>query len=90
MHWRGHHEAEPSALTCRWAAPAVPSDRRMLVECVRRHCYCREEKYYSFDDPRGFAHHIEGKENAPDLLRMLLILAVGERHDLAVEQHLGS
>jgi hypothetical protein len=69
MRWRGEDEADPSALTCRWAAPAVPSDRRMLVDCVRRYCYCREEKYYALDDPRDFAYRIEVKENAPNLLR---------------------
>ena len=68
MRSRGDLEADPSALTCRWAALAVPSDRRMLVDCVRQYCYCREKKYYPFDDPRDFAYRIEVKENAPDLL----------------------
>jgi DNA repair photolyase len=35
-------------------------------------CYCREKKYYPFDDPRDFAYRIEVKENAPDLLRRAL------------------
>nr|NIV32902.1 hypothetical protein [Anaerolineae bacterium] len=32
-------------------------------------CYCREEKYYPYEDPRDFAYRIQPKENAPDLLR---------------------
>jgi DNA repair photolyase len=35
-------------------------------------CYCREEKYYPYDDPRDFAYRIQPKENAPDLLRRAL------------------
>ena len=35
-------------------------------------CYCREEKYYPYDDPQDFAYRIEVKENAPDLLRRAL------------------
>jgi DNA repair photolyase len=32
-------------------------------------CYCREEKYYPYEDPRDFACRVQVKENAPDLLR---------------------
>jgi DNA repair photolyase len=35
-------------------------------------CYCREEKYYPYDDPRDFAYVIQVKENAPELLRRAL------------------
>jgi len=35
-------------------------------------CYCREEKYYPYDDPRDFAYRILVKENAPELLRRAL------------------
>lgn len=35
-------------------------------------CYCREEKYYPYDDPRDFAYRIQVKENAPELLRRAL------------------
>ncbi len=35
-------------------------------------CYCREEKYYPYDDPRDFAYRIQPKENAPELLRRAL------------------
>jgi DNA repair photolyase len=35
-------------------------------------CYCREQKFYPFEDPRDFAYRIEVKENAPDLLRRAL------------------
>ena len=38
-------------------------------------CYCREEKYYPFDDPADFAFRIQPKENAPDLLRRALARA---------------
>jgi hypothetical protein len=72
MRLRGDHEADPSALTCRWAAPAVPSDRCRFVDCVRQYCYCREKKFYPFEDPRDFAYRIEVKENAPDLLHRAL------------------
>jgi hypothetical protein len=72
MRSRGDHEADPFALTCRWAAPAEPSDRRMLVDCVRRYCYCRERKYCPFDDVADFGYVIQVKENAPDLLRRAL------------------
>jgi hypothetical protein len=46
----------------------------MLVDCVRRYCYCREEKYYPFDDADlavrdDFAYRIEVKEKASNLLR---------------------
>jgi DNA repair photolyase len=32
-------------------------------------CYCREKKYYPYEDVQDFAYRIEVKENAPDLLR---------------------
>ena len=35
-------------------------------------CYCREQKYYPYDDPHDFAHRIQAKENAPNLLRRAL------------------
>ena len=35
-------------------------------------CYCREEKYYPYEDPRDFAYRIQVKENAPELLRRAL------------------
>jgi len=35
-------------------------------------CYCREQKYYPYDDPRDFAYRIQVKENAPELLRRAL------------------
>jgi len=38
-------------------------------------CYCREQKYAPYDDPRDFAHVIKVKENAADLLRKALTRA---------------
>jgi DNA repair photolyase len=35
-------------------------------------CYCREEKYYPYDDVRDFAYRIQPKENAPELLHRAL------------------
>jgi DNA repair photolyase len=35
-------------------------------------CYCREEKYYPYDDVHDFAYRIQLKENAPELLRRAL------------------
>jgi DNA repair photolyase len=35
-------------------------------------CYCREKKYYPYDDVRDFAYRIQPKENAPELLRRAL------------------
>ena len=35
-------------------------------------CYCREQKYSPYDDPRDFAYLIKVKENAPELLRRAL------------------
>jgi DNA repair photolyase len=35
-------------------------------------CYCREEKYSPYDDPRDFSRVIKVKENAPQLLRRAL------------------
>jgi DNA repair photolyase len=35
-------------------------------------CYCREEKYYPYEDVNDFAYVIKVKENAPDLLRRAL------------------
>jgi hypothetical protein len=51
---------------------ALPSKRRGFAGCVRQYCYCREKKYYPYEDPKGFAYHIEVKENAPDLPRQAL------------------
>ena len=55
-----------------WAWPTVPSDRRILVYCVRQYCYCRETRYCPHDDPNDFDHVIHVKENAPDPLRKAL------------------
>ena len=35
-------------------------------------CYCREKKYYPYDNPQDFAYRIQVKENAPELLRRRL------------------
>ena len=35
-------------------------------------CYCRERKYYPFDDVTDFAHVVKVKQNAPVLLRRAL------------------
>jgi len=35
-------------------------------------CYCREKKYYPFEDVHDFAYQIHVKENAPELLRQAL------------------
>jgi DNA repair photolyase len=35
-------------------------------------CYCREQKYYPYDDVDDFAHVIKVKQNAPRLLRQAL------------------
>ncbi len=35
-------------------------------------CYCREKKYYPYEDPADFAYRIQVKENAPELLRRAL------------------
>ena len=35
-------------------------------------CYCREEKYYPYEDVNDFAYVIKAKENAPALLRRAL------------------
>ncbi|MGD8466306.1 MAG: hypothetical protein PVI09_20810 [Anaerolineae bacterium] len=35
-------------------------------------CYCREKKYYPYEDVQDFAYRIQIKENAPDLLRRAL------------------
>lgn len=47
--------------------------RRSFSGCVHQYCYCREKKYYLFEDPRDFVYRIEMKENAPRLLRQALI-----------------
>jgi DNA repair photolyase len=56
-------------------------------------CYCREEKYYPFEDPRDFAYRIEIKENAPELLRRALIRSpvdvIGTGDYQAVEKKFG-
>jgi DNA repair photolyase len=47
-------------------------------------CYCREEKYYPYEDVEDFAFQIKIKENAPQLLRRGLsrapvdLIAVGD------------
>ena len=38
-------------------------------------CYCREEEYYPFEDPRDFAYRIQVKEKAPELLHRALSCA---------------
>jgi DNA repair photolyase len=35
-------------------------------------CYCREEKFYPYDDVNDFAYVIKVKQNAPNLLRRVL------------------
>ena len=50
----------------------MPSDRRVLVGYVWQFCYCREEKYYPYEDPQDFSYRIQPKANAPDLLRRAL------------------
>ena len=35
-------------------------------------CYCREQKFSPYDDPKDFAYVIKVKENAPNLLRRAL------------------
>jgi DNA repair photolyase len=55
-----------------WGSPAAPSERRGFAGCVRQFCYCREQKYYPFEDVHDFAYRIQVKENAPDLLRRAL------------------
>jgi DNA repair photolyase len=50
----------------------VPSDKRVLVDCVQQYCYCRERKYCPFDDLDDFGCVVQVKENAPDLLRRAL------------------
>ena len=47
----------------------MPSDRRILVDCVQQYCYCRERKYCPFDDLNDFGYVVKVKENAPELLR---------------------
>ena len=50
----------------------MPSDGKILVDCVRQYCYCREKHYCPHDDPADFAYVIHVKENAPELLRKAL------------------
>lgn len=38
-------------------------------------CYCRERKFYPYDDPADFAYIVKVKENAPALLRRALCRA---------------
>ena len=38
-------------------------------------CYCREQKFSPFDDPKDFAYTIHVKENAPQLLRKAIARA---------------
>jgi len=35
-------------------------------------CYCREQKYYPYDDVDDYAYVIKVKQNAPQLLRKAL------------------
>jgi DNA repair photolyase len=76
-----------------WVAAVAQSGSRILVHCVQQYCYCREKKYYPFDDPRDFAYRIEVKENAPELLRRALSRApvdvVGCGDYQAVERKFG-
>jgi DNA repair photolyase len=44
----------------------------VFVGCVRQYCYCREVKYYPYEDPQDFAYRIQVKESAPELLRRAL------------------
>jgi DNA repair photolyase len=50
----------------------VPSDKRVLVGCVRQYCYFRERRYCPFEDLNDFGYFIKVKENAPELLRKAL------------------
>jgi hypothetical protein len=50
-------------------SPSVLSKHKAVAGWVHHYCYCREKKYYPFEDPRDFAYRIEVKENAPELLR---------------------
>jgi DNA repair photolyase len=53
-------------------SPTGQSKRRGFAGCVHQYCYCREEKYYPYEDPQDFAYRIQIKENAPELLRRAL------------------
>jgi DNA repair photolyase len=72
---------------------AVLSEQNGVAGCVHQYCYCREKKYYPFEDPRDFAYRIEVKENAPELLRRALsrapvdVVATGDYQ--AVEKKFG-
>jgi len=55
-----------------WTIPVGQSKPGVFFGCVRQYCYCREEKYYPYDDPQDFAYRIQLKENAPELLRRAL------------------
>ncbi len=48
------------------------SDKRVLVDCVRQDCHCRERKSCPFDGLNDFGYVIKVKENAPELLRRVL------------------
>ena len=48
------------------------SKHRGFAGCVHQYCYCREEKYYPYEDPSDFAYRIQVKENALELLRRAL------------------
>ena len=47
----------------------MSSGNKILVDCVRHYCYCRERKYCPFDDLNDFGYVVKVKENAPELLR---------------------
>ena len=53
-------------------SPSAPSKHKGVAGCVHQYCYCREKKYYPYEDVRDFAYRIQVKENAPDLLRRAL------------------
>ena len=55
-----------------WESPGARSKRNGFAGCVHGYCYCREQKYYPYEDPHDFAYRIQVKENAPDLLRRAL------------------
>jgi DNA repair photolyase len=60
-----------------WTTPAGLSKHKDVAGCVHQYCYCREKKYYPFEDADlavrdDFAYRIEVKENAPELLRWAL------------------
>jgi DNA repair photolyase len=63
----------------------VPLGIRILVDCVQQYCYCREKKYYPFDNPHDLTFRIDVKENAPELLRQVLSHVPGRSVDASTQ-----